>query len=246
MTVVFYIGLAILLGVFPPILWLWFWLKEDPHPEPRREIIYVFLAGMLGVIAALVFEHLFGRANFFVKEWFGYGAVIFQLLNIFGFALIEELTKTGAAFFTAFKSPYVDEPVDGMVYMVTAAMGFAALENILFIDDSLRTIGVNHSIIVSAFRFMNAVLIHAAASAIIGAGFAFSFYHRKRRVKEVVFALFMATVLHALYNLFILGSAISVINQLIATTLVGVGAVTALMLFEKARAVNNLPPPNVL
>jgi len=236
MTITLYVILAALLGVFPPILWLWFWLKEDPHPEPRKEIFYVFLAGMAGVFAALLGEQLFNDVNFYFSEIAGYSFISIQLLNLLGFALIEELAKTGAAFFTAFKSPYMDEPVDGMIYLITAAMGFAAMENLLFIDDALRNSGISQSIIVSAFRFINAVLIHASSSAIIGAGFAFSFFHRERRVKEVLFAMLLATLLHASYNYFILESGVSVLNQLSATFIVALGAITALILFEKARS----------
>jgi len=231
--------LVILLGVLPPLLWLWFWLKEDIHPEPRREIRIVFLAGMFAVVVALIAEHAFSSANISLQNLFIYGAVSFQVLNLVGFALIEELVKTAAAFFTAFKSPLVDEPVDAMIYLITAAMGFAALENMLFVADSLKEAGINQSILVSAFRFINAVLIHASASAIVGAGFAFSFFRRERRVKEIIFAIFLATILHSLYNFFILGSEGSVMNQLAATLLVGTGAVTALILFERARRVHN-------
>ena len=45
-------------GFIPSLLWLWFWLKEDSHPEPRANLIYTFIAGMIVVPIAMVFEYI--------------------------------------------------------------------------------------------------------------------------------------------------------------------------------------------
>ena len=230
-----YLLLTLALAFLPPMLWLWFWLKEDTHPEPRREIAIVFLAGMGSVILAVILENGINSANLWFGGVFKYGAFYLQFFNIIGFALAEELAKTSAAFFTALRSKYFDEPVDAMIYLVTAALGFAALENAIFIGESLKT-GVQQSLIVSGFRFINAVLLHVASASIIGAGFAFSFFHRERRLKELAFGLLLATLLHAFYNFFIIENiGGKVINQMLVTMLVVGGAVVALILFERAK-----------
>lgn len=237
MGIVSYIFITLFLAFLPPVLWLWFWLREDAHPEPRREILIVFLAGMGAVILAVILENNFFAANRFLQGVFGYGFVYLQLFNVLGFALLEEIVKTAAAFFAALRSKYFDEPVDAMIYLVTAALGFAALENALFIGESLKA-GLAQSIAVSAFRFINAVLLHVSTAAIIGAGFAFSFFHKERRKKELIFGLFSATLLHAIYNFFIIenvgGDAA---NQMAVTLLVVGGAAVALVLFERAKRV---------
>lgn len=222
------------LGVLPPILWLLFWLREDHYPEPKREIVFVFFAGMVSVAAALLLENIFLGINSVFKKIFMYGSGVFQLLNLLGFAFIEEVSKTGAAFFTAIKSKYFDEPEDGIVYLITAALGFAAMENVLFIVGSLK-LGLSQSLVVSAFRFINAVLLHVSSAAIIGAGFAFSFYHKTHRNKDIVFAIALATLLHALYNYLIIKNIETALGQFSATLLVVAGAIVALLLFEKAR-----------
>src|SRR3989344_2611068 len=116
MGILTYIFVTMFLAFLPPILWLWFWLREDAHPEPRREIL------------AVVLESNFFAANRFLRGVFGYGPFYLQLFNIVGFAFLEEIVKTSAAFFTALRSKYFDEPVDAMIYLITAALGFAALE----------------------------------------------------------------------------------------------------------------------
>ena len=234
--------IVLVLGVLPPIFWLFFWLREDAHPEPKKEIVVVFFAGMVSVAAALLLENMFLGTNSAFKKIFMYGSATFQILNLLGFAIVEELSKTGAAFLTGIKSKYFDEPEDGIIYMITAALGFAAMENILFIAGSLK-IGLSQSLIVSSFRFINAVLLHVSAAAIIGAGFAFSFYHKTHRNKDVLFAIILATLLHALYNYLIIKNIESALGQFSATFLVVIGAITALLLFEKARRLHkqNLP-----
>lgn len=229
-----FISIAFLLGFLPSLLWLLFWIKEDDHPEPKKEIVIVFLAGMASVIFAVFLEKNIFSLNSFLRRVFEYGTPSFQLINIVGFALIEELAKTAAAYATALRSKFFDEPVDAMVYMITAALGFAALENVFFVAESLKT-GLDQSIIVSAFRFINASLLHVSTSAIIGAGLAFSFFHPERRHRELALGIFAATLLHIAYNFFIIKSTWSAGTQAGITLIVIIGAAASLILFERAR-----------
>ena len=53
-----------------------------------------------------------------------------SILSLTGLALIEEIIKFVASHFAARRSPAFSEPVDAMIYMIVAALGFATLENI--------------------------------------------------------------------------------------------------------------------
>ena len=53
------LAIALLVGIVPSLIWLWFWLKEDSRrPEPRGMILRTFLAGMAAVPLVLPFEKL--------------------------------------------------------------------------------------------------------------------------------------------------------------------------------------------
>ncbi len=252
------IVLTITLGFAPALFWLWFWLKEGAHPEPRKEITLVFFIGMAAVFLAYALQ--IGTAWYIhVAE---FGPILFLdfhehlannalpsthggyfILGIVLFAFFEEICKWLAAFVSGLRSTYFNEPVDAMIYVITASLGFAAFENALFVSNALADSSLAETLRISAFRFANAVLIHGAAGAIIGASFAFSFCHRRRRAVEFFIALFAATALHALYNYFILRSSLNQSYQVYAILVVGVAAFTALILFERAKRLKAVCDP---
>ncbi len=131
MTVSVLILSLILASFTPGFFWLWFFLRLDKiRPEPRRLIALTFLLGCVSTIPA-------GLGNYF----FGAHALLDgapELLSIVPAMLlvvgpVEELCKFGAVRLGAYRSLYFDEPVDGLVYASAASLGFASLENLIYI-----------------------------------------------------------------------------------------------------------------
>lgn len=193
-------ALAIILGLLPGIAWLAFYLREDLHPEPKRLLVYVFFAGagfsMFALAAQLGLDYLFPQL----------GARTFSpsLLSLFLLAAIEEVTKFAAAYSAIHKNPEFDEPVDAMIYMVVAALGFATVENI----GALRGITPHIAYFGDVFetlslRFVGATLLHTLTSAIVGYFWAVSI--RDFNIHRfVIWGLLISTVLHACFNYFII------------------------------------------
>src|SRR3989344_2465376 len=157
---------AILGGILPALLWLSFWLREDRlHPEPRSLIAKTFLFGMIAVIAVLPFQK----------------TVEMLMPNMFWIALLlwaafEEAFKFIAGYFGGLHSVEDNEPLDPLIYMITAALGFVALENTLFLLGPLLGQDIPQSIVTGNLRFIGASLLHIICSGLIGATLAFSFY----------------------------------------------------------------------
>jgi len=178
---------SIAVGILPTIFWLWFWLKEDPHPEPKRILLLTFLYGIASTIPAILGEYI---TKIFVTG---------SLMYLF-WAIIEETLKYYAAKKAALDKPFYDEPVDALVYLITAALGFACLENILFsFNDFLKT-GILAGLLTGNVRFIGATLLHTASSAIVGASLAFSFFHKEKEHYNVIGGLLLASFLHFLFN----------------------------------------------
>ncbi len=218
--------IALLAGIIPALLWLLFWIREDrKHPEPKKLLALTFFAGMLSVVPVLWLEML-------VVE--NIADVTIQLI---WWAAIEELGKFLVAYFIILRRKEVDEPIDCVIYMVTIALGFAAVENTLFIFSPIAQGLAIQSILTGNLRFIGATLLHIIASSTIGISMALAFYKKeifKRRYLAV--GLILAIVLHGAFNLTIMMSGGR--NGLIASSVVWIGAVCILLFFEKVKKVH--------
>src|SRR3989344_342040 len=156
--------LAVILGFIPGFAWLYFYMQENPHREPKRLIFKTFCYGMLGAIIALGLELAF---NQHIPS--GGPGILFPLLSLAGLSLIEEVTKFLSARFAVRKSPDFDETIDAKIYSLVAALGFATLENIgaltsPFLQGGVAAANANIFEMIS-FRFVGATLLHALTGA---------------------------------------------------------------------------------
>jgi RsiW-degrading membrane proteinase PrsW (M82 family) len=214
--------IAFLGGMIPACVWLFFWLLEDRcEPEPKRYIFLCFLAGMLGVVVVLPLEQL---ADNYVTGT--------MLLLVWG--ALEELVKFGAAYIVALRTAFFDEPLDAVIYLVTAALGFSALENTLFILGPLHEGDALRSILTADLRFMGATLLHSLASATIGIALALSFYKPASMRRMVTLAgVVLAIALHTLFNFFILNKGSDATFWIFLC--IWVGIVALLLLVERVK-----------
>jgi protease PrsW len=188
------------LTFLPPILWLLFYLREDCHPEPKRLLILAFLGGMGAALLAIVAEVvLIGREGILSIQSGIVGSALISFLII---GLVEEYAKYLPVKFLILKRHDFNEPVDGMIYMMTAALGFAALENALFIVPLLNG-DVLTGLEVAANRFLGANLLHALSSGIVGFFLARAFFS-PRRHHFIALGVIIAALLHTLFNYLIL------------------------------------------
>ncbi len=186
---------AALGGILPALIWLWFWLREDKkHPEPKRLIFLAFFMGMLTIPFVIPLQR--------------YAQAFFSgTLLIVAWATIEEILKYLFAYFSVLRKKEVNEPIDPVIYMISVALGFAALENTLFLLDPLANGEILTSLITGNFRFLGATLLHVLASATIGVFIAFSFCETKWAKRFLVgIGIILAIVLHALFNFSIIQS----------------------------------------
>lgn len=215
-------ALAFLVGLIPMLFWLWFWLREDTKkPEPLLLIAATFIAGMMVVPVALPLQkmaiELYDGSNLIVT-W----------------VIIEEVLKYAAALLVILWNKAVDEPIDYIIYMITIALGFAALENSLFILNPLESGDYITVAVTGSFRFLGATLLHVLASATIGVFLAFAFY--RSATTKLLFSslgLFLAILLHALFNFFIMDTTGGGI--LLIFLFVWMGVVVLFLLFEKIK-----------
>ncbi|MDE2021721.1 MAG: PrsW family intramembrane metalloprotease [Patescibacteria group bacterium] len=226
------LGYALLGGLLPSFIWLYFLLKEDARcPEPRALIALAFVAGMLAIPLALPLEqyakmHLTGTVSV-LTAW----------------ATIEEVLKYVMAVVFILWRRAVDEAPDYVIYMITVALGFAAAENMLFLLAPLSGGHFADGVFTGDLRFLGSTLLHVIASATIGFAFAFSAQSRPIiRVAAAALGLILAIALHTCFNMLIIRQGASF--ALAAFFLVWMVAVIFFAAFEVLKYIQYRNIPN--
>lgn len=229
LTNIFY---ALLAGILPALLWLWFWLKEDNlHPEPRNLLTITFIAGCVSVIIAIIFEKV---AQDLITD---------SVYKYIAWASIEEIVKFIAVGVVALHSKYLDEPIDAMIYCITVALGFSALENALFILSPLSDGEIATTIVTGNLRFIGATLVHVISSASIGFMIGLAFYKGPIfKTFSAIIGVIIAVALHTSFNLAIINGTAT--NTLKVFGWVWVAVVLLIILFEEVKAIRPSPPKN--
>ena len=155
----------------------------------------VFIAGMASVFLVLPLEKFIFTAT--LSD--------ISIITILLWAGIEEISKFIVAYFMALKNKVADEPIDAIIYMITAALGFSALENALFLFNSIDVGLLSQSVITGNSRFLGATLLHVASSAAIGVMVGLSYYKKSSVKKFFLFTgIGISILLHTVFNLLII------------------------------------------
>lgn len=150
---------SLLLGFTPPLFWLLLFLIEDSKkPEPMGMIAEVFSAGMISGVVAAILEAL--AIHYIPGTWFSMN----NGAELLAFSFIEEIVIFLFVYFMVKRKSIVTNHVSAMIYMITGALGFAALENVTYLLAAGPTVALQTALI----RSIGATLLHAIASGFIG------------------------------------------------------------------------------
>jgi RsiW-degrading membrane proteinase PrsW (M82 family) len=220
---------ALLGGILPAIFWLWFWMHEsNEHKEPKDIIFLSFVIGMCGIFIVYPLQKI-SCSLFDLKDG--------TLPAIYIWAIIEEAIKFGGAWFIALKNKAVyDHPIDCFIYMMSVALGFAAMENTLFLLTPLFRGDMVASIMTGTARFMGASLLHVAASGVFSIFIGYSFYKGKMSKFLWAFAgLIVAGIIHTIFNYIIVISDEQ--NMFIAFSFVWISIILLILSLEKVKRI---------
>ena len=219
-----HLGFALFTGLLPSLIWLYFWLRRDRnHPEPLFLLVLSFLLGA-GVVLIAAFlqrevKDMFADTNLRIVVWAG----------------IEEVLKFLIFYVLAYRSRSNNEPIDPAMYMITIALGFAALENVLYILKPGINFSVTAGLLTGGLRFFGSTLLHVIASAFVGIVIGLS-----PKFTKGIFMLagvVGATFLHSTFNLFILKNTTAGFLQVYGY--LWVSAIISLIILEK---LGRMPP----
>lgn len=217
------LAIAFIGGIIPSLLWLWFWIKEEEkEPEPAGLLAIVFFMGMVAVVCVLPIQKLI---QVYVQN---------TQIRLVSWAAIEEIMKYLAVALILYKTNQIDEPIDWPIYLITAAVGFAALENTLFLIKPLSTNATTVSLLTGHLRFLGSTLLHTVSSGILGIAFGIALHlHGFKRYWHLVLGFIFAIALHSLFNFFIIRNSGS--DFLKVFGFLWVVTIVVMLLFEKVR-----------
>ena len=114
------------------LLWIYIW-KQDPQPEPTNWLLKAVLYGVVIFIPVGILETAIKQVLLGGEPTTVFGTTI---MAFFVAAIPEESFKLLALWLVLRKNPYFDEHFDGIVYAVCVGLGFAAVENVLYVIGS--------------------------------------------------------------------------------------------------------------
>lgn len=187
----------LIIGIVPSFIWAMFFIREDEvHPEPKKLLLYAFLAGA-GITLFVIGPQL-ALINFLMANGFTqYGFWTLLIL-----ASVEEIFKFFAIYITIARLKDFDEPLDAMIYMIIAALGFAAVENIASIARGAMPSPFmpGGSIEVLSLRFIGATLLHSLSSALVGYYWGLAMLQKHKFTSLILEGLGVAILLHTVFN----------------------------------------------
>lgn len=183
----------ILLALAPVLAIAWYvWLRDKYEREPLKHIVISFILGCLSTIPAILLEQL-GAELYPLDEMNLANVAVFSFIIIAG---AEELSKFVMLRLYAFRQKEFNEAFDGIVYGVMVSLGFAALENILYVAEGGWTVAL--------LRMFTAVPAHASFGVLMGYYVGLAWKHKEHSTKYMIRGLLSAIVFHGAYDFFLI------------------------------------------
>ena len=197
------------------ILLYYIYRKDKNSPEPTKVLIKAFMLGILSIPLSFCISipfGLIGLYNFHPTN-------IFDSIRIsfFGAAIPEEVAKFFILWMVLRKNPYFDEKMDGIVYAVCVSLGFAAVENIMYLfsnADSFLAVG--------AARAIFSVPGHFCFGILMGYYYSLAKFYPQSSKRNKALILIAPILVHGIYD-----SILFSIN--VTTTISGILAIVFLV-----------------
>ncbi len=179
--------LNIALAALPSLVILWYFNRWDSaRREPTGLLLFTFFLGFVAVIPAALIEMIVDPLGLPYPPLL---RLIFRAFIVAG--LVEEGVKLFVVKKFILNRPAFDEVMDGIIYTVTASLGFAFFEHLFY------SVGGPATLLI---RGLTAVPLHAVASGIMGYYIGISKFERAEAWKQ---GLFIAVMIHGGYDFFL-------------------------------------------
>ena len=187
----------LLLSLIPAVLWIFYFYRQDKYEkEPLKLLVITFILGCLSVIPAIFIE-------LFLQNLIDYHLPFDPLRICIGMLMVgftEEICKFFAVKMYVYKHEEFNEPMDGIVYCVTAALGFAFVENIGYMLTAKQAAGMTGAYTLGIMRAIFSMFGHATFGVVMGSYLGRAHFDKDNEGSLIFKGIFFASLVHALYN----------------------------------------------
>lgn len=212
-----YIAIALAPGI---AICLFIFYKDIHNREPKLNLFVSFFLGCVAIIPAVLFEHNFGYTNNGTVA----GVAIFSYA-IVGFS--EEFSKFLGLRLYSYNKKSFDEPLDGIVYSIMVGMGFATLENLLYV---LKYAEVGQGLEVGLKRMFLSVPAHGTFAVVMGYYVGKAKFDSKNSFWLMLAGLLGAVFFHGTFDFFLFVSSGTVWGAETGEGLLALGALVSFII----------------
>ncbi len=177
------------------------YLSDRYDREPISLLFKTFIFGALSVIPTIIVERFLASFNFFT----GILSAFYTAFVVAGFT--EEFFKREVVLRLVYNSKYFDEKLDGIVYSIFSALGFATVENVMYV-----VFRFSYNSYVGLYRGILSVPAHAIFAVTMGYYLSISKFTNNLTERELNLkkSLFIPVIIHGIFD-FILMSRVPVL-----------------------------------
>lgn len=188
------VGLVMLTALLPvAILIFYIYRKDKMAPEPAKQLLTAFLFGVISAPLSFCLSIPFGYMGLYPVEYTTIWGTV--QTAFFGAAIPEEVAKLFVLWLLLRRNRYFDEKMDGIVYAVCVSLGFAALENLLYLFSNYEyyfSVGISRAIF--------AVPGHFCFGILMGYYYSLAKFYPKSPIKNKMFILAAPILVHGMYD----------------------------------------------
>lgn len=176
--------------------------KDKNSPEPAGQLIKAFFFGILSIPVSLCISSPLGMFGFFTSNPVTVGEAIST--SFFGAAIPEEIAKFAMLWLVVRKNRYFDEKMDGIVYAVCVSLGFAALENVMYLfsnREAFLSVGLGRALFAVPGHFCFGIVMGYYYSLV-------RFYPRASSMTKIL-VLAAPIIVHGLYDSILFVSSVT-------------------------------------
>ena len=213
-------------SAFPVIIFLYMIYQKDHEKEPLSLLLKCLFGGCLCTFLSLSMSLPLGQLDGLFQGNFleAFHQAFLQA------AIPEEVAKFGVLYFFVWKSRELNHHYDGIVYSVFVSLGFALIENILYVFEG--------GLSVAFMRAILAVPGHGLDGVLMGYYFSLARFHEGKKRKEyLILSLAVPIIFHGAYDFLIFYSVKTAdFNPVLATFILVIFAGLVILLWRRGIA----------